>query len=97
MEIDGDLEVEVSSDEVSLCVGDSFSTFQELDNKLKAYEKAHFVQFWKRDARTIEAAKKRRRLNKFLKPELRYYEIKLCCIHGGQRFKSKGKGSRHTS
>ena len=96
METGGDLEVEVSSDEVSFCVGDLFFTFQELDNKLKAYEKAHFVQFWKRDARTIEAAKKR--LNKFLKPELRYYEIKLCCIHGGQRFKSKSKGStRHTS
>ena len=74
---------------------DSFSTFQELDNKLKAYKKAYFVHFWKRDSQTIETAKKR--LNKFLKPELRYYEINLCCIHGGQRFKSKGKGSRHTS
>ena len=86
---------EVGSDEVTFCVGDLFSTFQELDTKVKAYEKAHFVKFWKRDARTIEAAKKR--LNKILKPELKYYEIKLCCIHGGQRFKSKGKGSRHTS
>ena len=88
-------EVEVGSDEVTFCVGDLFSTFQELDAKVRAYEKAHFAQFWKRDARTIEAAKKR--LDKFLKPELKYYEIKLCCIHGGQSFKSKGKGSRHTS
>lgn len=93
MEIGG--EVEVSTNVVGFCVGDSFPTFQELDEQVKAYEKAHFVQFWKRDARTIETAK--RRLNKFIKPELKYYEIKLCCIHGGQRFKSKGHGSRHTS
>ena len=86
---------EGSQAQLSFGVGDLFSTFDELETKVKAYERAHFVQFWKRDARTIEAAKKR--LNKFLKPELKYYEVKYCCIHGGQAFKAKGKGSRSTS
>ena len=80
---------------MSFSVGDLFSTFDELEAKVKAYECTRFVQFWKRDARTIEAAKKC--LNKFLKPDLKYYELKYCCIHGGQAFKAKGKGSRSSS
>ena len=42
-------------------VGNLLSTFDESETKVKAYERAHFVQFWERDldARTIEAAKKR--------------------------------------
>ena len=57
----------------SFSVGDSFSTFEDLENKVKEDESTHFVQFWKRDARTIGAAKKR--LDKFLKPELKYYKL----------------------
>ena len=55
--------------------------FDELEAKVKAYECAKFVKFWKRDA---QATKKR--VTKFLKPELKYYELKYCCIHGGQAF-----------
>ena len=80
---------------VSFRVGDMFSSFDELDLKLKRFERTNFMQFWKRDARTIEAAKKR--VERFLKPELKYYEIKYCYIHGGQAFKPKGKGMRCTS
>ena len=39
--------------------------FDELETKVKVYERAHFVQFWKQDAWAIKAAKKR--LNKSLK------------------------------
>ena len=71
-------------------MGNLFSTSDESETKVKAYERAHFVPFWERDAATnTEAAKKR--LNKFLKPDLKYYELKYCCIHGGQAFKVKGK------
>lgn len=86
-----------SEEQAKVCInsGDLFSTYDELETKLKTYERQHFVQFWKRDARTVEAAKKR--LDRFIKPELKYYEIKYCCIHGGQSFKGKGKGSRTTS
>ena len=72
-------------------VGDSFSCFSELESKLEEYKASHYVEFW---CRTIESAAKR--LNRVLKPELRYYEIKYCCVHGGQAFKSVGKGIRST-
>ena len=81
--------------EISFSVGDSFSTYDELKSKVKSYERVHFVQFWKPDACTIDAAKKR--MDTYLKAELKYYELKFCCIHGGQVFKTKGKGSRLTS
>ena len=51
------------------------------------------MKFWKREARTIEAARKR--VSRDLNPDLKYYEIKYCCIHGGQKFKSQGKGMRN--
>ena len=44
---------------VSFSVGDCFDSFDALQTKIKAYERAHFVQFWRCDSRTIEAAKKR--------------------------------------
>ena len=90
-------EVATEQQAAKVCIntGDLFFTFDELNAKLKAYERQYFVQFWKRDARTVEAAKKR--LDRFIKPELKYYEIKYCCIIGGQAFKAKGKGSRTTS
>ena len=54
---------------VSFSVGDIFSSFDELDLKLKRFERTSCMQFWKRDARTIEAAKKR--VERLLKPELK--------------------------
>ena len=40
-------------------VSGEFSTFQELELLITKYELANFVQVWKREARTINAAKKR--------------------------------------
>ena len=37
--------VEGSQAQLSFGVGDSFSTFDELETKVKAYERAHFVHF----------------------------------------------------
>ena len=80
-------EVEIETDnDNSFVVGDCSESFAKLEN-------SHFVKFWKRDTRTVEAARKR--MNKSIKPELKYYEIKYCCIHGGQHFKSQGKGLRN--
>ena len=89
------LEISQASEDVYFSVGDSFESFDALQTNIKAHEQAHFVKFWKRDARTIEAAKKR--LDRPLNPALKYYELKFCCIHGGQNFKPKGKGQRSTS
>ena len=59
--IAGDVNVEVqqtSIHAVSFSVGNSFESFDALQTKIKAYEQVHHVQFWRRDSRTIEAAKK---------------------------------------
>ena len=52
------------------------------------------LKFWKQEARTIEVARKRIK-GWYLNPDLKYHEIKHCCIHGGQWFKSQGKWMRN--
>lgn len=86
---------QISGDAVSFALGDRFESFDGLQSLIKKYEQANFMQFWKRDARTVDAAKKR--LDRPLNPALKYYEVKFCCIHGGQTFRSSGKGIRTTS
>lgn len=56
-------------------VGDIFRTYEALERKLEEYKKTHYVEFWKRDNRTIETAR-RRMPHRFMKDDLRYYEIK---------------------
>jgi hypothetical protein len=89
-----DSEAELEPQAVAFSVGDKFGTFQELELMIAKYESANFVQVWKREARTINAAKKR--IDRYMKPELKYYQLKFCCIHGGKKFKSEGKGIRGT-
>ena len=79
----------------SFFIGQTFKSYEELSAKIEAFEQSKFVQFWKCDARTVEAARKR--MDRHLNPVLKYYELKLCCIHGGQSFKPAGKGMRNTS
>ena len=80
---------------VIFSLGEAVDSFASLDKKIDAYKKDNCVELWKRAARTIKAAKKR--VEKYLKPELKYYELKYCCIHEGQAFKTKEKGVRLTS
>ena len=40
-------------------VGETFPTFNDLEKKVKLYEEKHFMKFWKREARTIAAARER--------------------------------------
>ena len=40
-------------------VGDCFDSFCAVEEKIRQYESIKFVKFWKREARTIEAARKR--------------------------------------
>ena len=79
----------------SFFVGQQFQMFEELERHLKLHEGHNFVQFWRRDSRTIEAAQ--RRVNKAISDELKYYEITYRCIHGGKKFKARGTGKRTTS
>lgn len=72
-------------------MGDTFDTFEEFEAALEAYKKKAFVEFWRRDSRTIAAARERG-IDRPLKAELKYHELKYCFIHGGQQFKARGKG-----
>ena len=63
-----------------LKVGDTFESFEELEKRLKQFEDRNFVKFWKREARTREAAMKR--VERHIRPELKYYQLKHTCIHG---------------
>ncbi len=75
----------------TFCVGEAFKTFKDLELKIKC-EQAHFMKFWKRDSRTVEAAKKR--VTRYLDEKIVYYEVTFCCINGGRKFKSSGEGIR---
>ena len=82
-------------DNVSFSIGETFKTFEEVQQKVQQYEKSTSVQFWIRDSRTIEAAQ--RRIDRPLNSSLKYYEVVYACIHGGRKFKSQGKGRRASS
>lgn len=84
-----------SEGEISFALGESFRTYEELESKVKLYEQKHYVQLWKRDTRTVQAAQKR--LNRPLSDRIKYYEVKYSCIHGGKSFKARGEGKRSTS
>ena len=85
-------EVHVETAPVSFSVGDKFPSFKQLEAKIKTYEEKNYVKFWKRDCRTIEAARKR--MNRSLSENIKYYEVTYCCIHGGKKFKGRGEGKR---
>lgn len=64
-------------------VGQIFKSYKEVEEALKVHEQETFAKYWKRDARLITSS----RIKKVIKPELRYYELKYCCIFGGQCFR----------
>ena len=69
-----------------LVVGESFSSYEELDAKIRSYQKDKFVQLSKRDSRTLEMAKKRvpKRVEG-ANPALIYYTIHFACVFGGKK------------
>ena len=79
---------------VSFSVGGRFRSFGELEDKLKRYEGSTFTKFWKRDCRTVEAA--RRRMDRPLADCIKHYEVTYRCIHGERKFKARGEGKRAT-
>lgn len=84
-----------SSAVASFTVGQQFRSFEDLQSHLKLYESQHFVQFWCRDSRTVQAAQKR--VNRSLSEKIKYYQLTYGCIHGGKKFKARGEGKRVTS
>ncbi len=66
-------------------VGDKFSSLEAFELKVEAYKNEAFVELWRRDSRTITAARKRG-IERPLKTDLKYYELKYC---GGRSFKPR--------
>ena len=64
----------------------TFDSYDELKESVAHYQRTNFVQLYKRDARTIEAMKKRAP-NKNYQENRMYSCIKYCCIHGGKNHK----------
>lgn len=73
-------------------VGDKFEDIEELEKKIKQFECENFFLLWKRDCRSVEAAK--HRVKRFVNPRLKYYEVKYACVEGGRDFNTEGKGLR---
>ena len=83
------------SNNCNFVVGECFSSYKQLKDKVEAYEKARSVQLGYRDSRTLEAAKKR--VPKSVEGanfELMYYNNHFACAFGGKKFKSKCIGMR---
>jgi hypothetical protein len=68
-----------------------FDSYKEFELVLEKYQKEHFVQLWKRDARTIKSMQSRAPNKKF-NDTLLYGQLKFCCIHGGKDHKSSSLG-----
>ena len=82
---------------MSLTVGDKFQSFALWEEAVKKYELENYVQLWRRDARTIQTAKKRLTSTKDrqFNDDFQYYELKLyCCIKGGRKYTTRTTGSR---
>ena len=56
-------------------VGDRFSSVEKLEEKIKLLRNDCYVDLWKRDSRTIAAAKKRVTKKSNLNLNLKYYEV----------------------
>ena len=81
----------------ALCLGESFSCFEDLDAAIKQYQTQNFCVLVTKDSRSIEAAQKRLAQN-MLNPALKYNELKFACHHGGNyRKRATNKDLRETT
>ena len=84
---------------MSLTVGDKFQSFALWEEAVKKYELENYVQLWRRDARTIQAAKKR--LTNWPAPpigsSMRTCSIMILLYQGGKEvyYKNNWKPSQH--
>uniref|UniRef100_A0A1B0CFC2 ZSWIM3 N-terminal domain-containing protein n=1 Tax=Lutzomyia longipalpis TaxID=7200 RepID=A0A1B0CFC2_LUTLO len=71
-------------------LGDTFSSYQELEEQLEEHRKESCVTYWHRDTRTLKAGRGDRPISK----KLVYYSLRLACVFGGQKFSPRGQGIR---
>ena len=68
-----------------ICLGEHFTSYDDLKEKMKKYEEENFVSLWIRDSRTNEAV----RVKKIYNPAIKFYEIGYAYNHSGRKFKSE--------
>ena len=73
--------------------GQEFSSFEEVAESVKKWEKKKFVTLYTRSSRSIEAARRRAPNIRFL-DKLKFAELDYACVHGGQEYKSKATQKR---
>ena len=74
--------------------GQTFPTFNSFEQCLHQYEESTYCKYWKRDSRSIAAAKKRLKKPQHFNEEIKYAEVTYCCQQGGRYFPGRGKGER---
>ena len=82
------------NDKADFAVGKKFNTLDALEEAICRFQDQKFIQLWKRDARTIDSVTATGRVERPLKADLKYYQVKYCCVHGGKTFKPEGHGVR---
>lgn len=70
-------------------IGEKFDSWDELNNAFCDFEESTGCVLATTSSRYISAQK--RRCNYFLKPELKFSEIKKCCNQGGRNPSKNGK------
>ena len=51
----------------TFCLGEHFTSYNDIKEKMKKYEEENFVNLWVRDSRTIEAARVKKNYNPAIK------------------------------
>ena len=74
-------------------------SFRIMRKKVDAYCRRNYVDLYRRDSRSLDAAVKQKRnsADKVKNRDLKFYELKYSCIHGGRNYKGRGKGIRDSS
>ena len=82
--------VEVECDSVNFVHGEKFSSYEQLKEKITAYQQGNNVQLAYTDSRTLDAARKRapKRIQK-ANEKLQYCSLHLTCNLGGKPFTAK--------
>ena len=73
---------------------ESFTSYKQLEEKVKIYERSNFVQLGHRDSRTLEAARKKVPIGVDGANELKYHPLNLhvSLEIKSKRIKAQGKG-----
>jgi len=86
---------EVEYDSMNFVVGEKFSSYQQLEEKITAYQDGDNIQLVYTNSQTLDALEKRapKRVQK-ANDKLRYYFLHLTCNLGGKQFQCIGSGQR---